>query len=84
MLKATEKTFRRGIIPQGQPLPAITSPTHALLHLHDGQVFTVFMAGVLAAPIRVVEQTRFWLPAPLCPVGKNAICRALTHNEVRM
>ena len=64
MLKATEKPFRRGVIPQGQPLPAITFPAHTLSHFHDRQMLTVFMAGSLAAPIRVVEQTRFWFPTP--------------------
>ena len=47
-------------------------------------MLTVFMAGILAAAIRVMEQARFRLSAPLCPVGKKAICRALAHNEARM
>jgi hypothetical protein len=78
MFKAAEKPFHQAIN------PVCAFSTQTLFHFHDRQMLSVFMAGSLAAPIRVMEQARFRLSAPLRPVGKKAICNALTHNEARM
>jgi hypothetical protein len=58
MFKAAEKPFRRAIN------PVCAFSTQILSHFHNRQMLSVFMAGSLAIPIRVMEQARFRLSAP--------------------
>lgn len=49
MLQAAKKSFGRGVI------PAITFSAHTLPHAHHGQMLAIFPAGILAAPIGMMQ-----------------------------
>jgi len=48
-LQAAKKAIGRRVI------PPITFSAHALLHLHDRQMLTIFSARILAAPVGMMQ-----------------------------